>query len=93
MTIRVPAWEASPEMDDNLVSTLDVGGEPVELISLPRPRLLALAKEGLPYAGAAASYILIGVFVNEFMLSWIAGFAWLLLWVWVLPGCVRRLWR
>jgi hypothetical protein len=45
------------------------------------------------YAGAAVSYIAIGVFVNDFMLSWVVGFAWLLLWVWALPAAVRRLRR
>jgi hypothetical protein len=45
------------------------------------------------YAGAAVSYVAIGVFVNDFMLSWVVGFAWLLLWVWALPAAVRRLRR
>jgi hypothetical protein len=42
------------------------------------------------YAGAAVSYITIGIFVNEFVLSWVVAFAWLLLWVWALPALVRR---
>ena len=45
------------------------------------------------YAGAAVSYVAIGVFVNDFMLSWVVVFAWLLLWVWALPAAVRRLRR
>jgi hypothetical protein len=45
------------------------------------------------YSGAAISYITIGVFVNEFVLSWVVAFAWLLLWVWGVPALVRRLRR
>jgi hypothetical protein len=75
-------------MEDELVSTIDVGQHPAEPISLPRVRLSAATKERLLYACAA-----IGVFVTEFALSWIAGFSWLLLWVWGLPSLWRRLRR
>jgi hypothetical protein len=80
-------------MEDELVSSLDVGQRAAEPISLPRIRLSAAAKERLLYAGAAVSYISIGVFVTEFALSWVVGFSWLLLWVWGLPALWRRLRR
>ena len=57
------------------------------------PRVSRRVWEPALYAGAAVSYIAIGVFVNEFVLSWVVAFAWLLLWVWVLPTLVRRLRR
>ena len=57
------------------------------------PRVSRRVWEPALYAGAAVSYITIGVFVNEFVLSWVVAFAWLLLWVWVLPTVVRRLRR
>jgi hypothetical protein len=44
-----------------------------------------------PYAGAAITYIGIGLLNTRFLLSWIVGFAYLLLWVWVIPALVRRL--
>ena len=76
-------------MEDELVSTLDVGQRSAQPISLPRVRVTAAAGERVLYVCAAVSYIAIGVFVNEFMLSWVVGFAWLLVWVWVLPAFVR----
>ena len=51
-----------------------------------RPRVSRRVWEPALYAGAAVSYITIGVFVNEFVLSWVVAFAWLLVWVW---GCRR----
>lgn len=57
------------------------------------PRVSRRVWEPALYAGAAASYITIGVFVNEFVLSWVVAFAWLLLWVWGVPALVRRLRR
>jgi hypothetical protein len=57
------------------------------------PRVSRRVWEPALYAGAAVSYITIGVFVNEFVLSWVVAFAWLLLWVWVLPTLVRKLRR
>jgi hypothetical protein len=80
-------------MDEELVSTIDVGQRPAERISLPRVRLSAAASERLLYAGAALSYVSIGVFVPQFALSWIVGIAWLLLWVWGLPALWQRLRR
>ena len=62
-------------------------------LTLRRLRVSDGAREKLLYAGAAVSYISIGVFVTEFALSWIVGFAWLMLWVWGLPALVRRLRR
>jgi len=57
------------------------------------PRVSRRVWEPCLYVGAAVSYITIGVFVNEFVLSWVVAFAWLLLWVWVLPTLIRRLRR
>jgi len=57
------------------------------------PRVSRRVWEPALYAGAAVSYITIGVFVNEFVLSWVVAFAWLLLWVWGVPALVRRLRR
>ena len=62
-------------------------------LALPRLRISASARERLLYGSAALSYIAIGVFVNEFALSWVVGIAWLMLWVWGLPALVRRLRR
>ena len=62
-------------------------------LSLPSVRISEGTREKLLYAGAAASYVAVGVFVTEFALSWIVGFTWLLLWVWGLPALVRRLRR
>jgi hypothetical protein len=58
-----------------------------------RARVSRRVWEPALYAGAAVSYITIGVFVNEFVLSWVVAFAWLLLWVWGVPALVRRLRR
>ena len=57
------------------------------------PRVSRRVWEPALYAGAAISYVAIGVFVNEFVLSWVVAFTWLLLWVWVLPALARRLRR
>jgi hypothetical protein len=57
------------------------------------PRISRRVWEPCLYAGAAVSYITIGVFVNEFVLSWVVAFAWLLFWVWGLPTLVQRLRR
>jgi hypothetical protein len=62
-------------------------------IALRRIRVSAVTQKRLLYAGAAASYIAIGVFVTEFALSWVVGFSWLLLWVWGVPALVRRVKR
>lgn len=51
----------------------------------------ALLRTSALYLGAGASYVAIGVFFTPFMLSWIIAFAWLLLWVWVVPAVARRL--
>lgn len=60
-------------------------------LALRRAGLSEGAREKLLYAGAAASYITVCVFVTELALSWLVGFAWLLLWVTGLPALVRRL--
>lgn len=62
-------------------------------LSLPSVRISEGTREKLLYAGAAASYVAIGVFVTEFVLSWVIAFAWLLLWVCGIPALVRRLRR
>jgi hypothetical protein len=54
------------------------------------PRVSGRVSEPALYGGAAVSYITIGVFVNEFVLSWVVAFAWLLLWVWGVPALLRR---
>jgi hypothetical protein len=59
----------------------------------PLPHVSRRVWEPALYAWAAVSYITIGVFVNEFVLSWVVAFAGLLLWVWGLPTLVRRLRR
>jgi len=46
-----------------------------------------------PYAAAGVSYVAVGVFFTQFMLSWIVAFAWLELWVWLLPAGCRQLSR
>lgn len=45
------------------------------------------------YLGAGAAYVTIGLFVTEFLRSWIIGFAFLLVCVWLLPALGRRLRR
>ena len=70
---------------------LSAPAEPARSVGRVRPRVSRRVWEPALYAGAAVSYITIGVFVNEFVLSWVVAFAWLLLWVWVLPTLVRRL--
>ena len=43
------------------------------------------------YLAAAAVYVVIGVFLPEFLLSWPVGAGYLLMTVWLLPAAVRRL--
>jgi hypothetical protein len=43
------------------------------------------------YVAAAALYVLIGVLVTDFLLSWIVGAAYLLVVAWLVPVGVRRL--
>ena len=45
----------------------------------------------LVYLSAAAVYILVGVFVVEFMLSFVVAAAYLLIAVWLVPEAIRRL--
>ncbi|HWQ00597.1 MAG TPA: hypothetical protein VN449_00640 [Gaiellaceae bacterium] len=80
-------------MEDELVSAIDVRQRRIRGISLPRVRISSAVGERLLYVGAGVSYISIGVFVTEFALSWVVGFAWLLLWVWGVPALVERLRR
>ena len=80
-------------MEDELISTIDVGQRPAEPLSLPRVRLSAATRERLLYGCAAVSYVSIGVFVTEVALSWVVFFAWLMAWVWGLPALMRRLRR
>ena len=44
-----------------------------------------------PYGGAAVTYVVIGLLNTKFLLSWVVGFAHLLIWVWAIPLLVRRL--
>jgi hypothetical protein len=80
-------------MADEYVPAFEAKRAPSMAVSLPRLRISAQARERLLYAGAAVSFVAIGVFVTEFALSWVAGFSWLLLWVWGLPALWRRLRR
>jgi hypothetical protein len=43
------------------------------------------------YAVAAALYVLIGVFVTDFLLSWFVGAAYLLVVAWLVPVGLRRI--
>ena len=43
------------------------------------------------YAAAAVVYLLIGVLYPTFLLSWVVGAGFLLLFVWVVPAILRRL--
>ena len=85
-----------PDEASSLAIDVDVhaaGKAPPRPAERARPRVSRRVWEPALYAGAAVSYITIGVIVNEFVLSWVVAFAWLLLWVWVLPTLVRRLRR
>ena len=44
-----------------------------------------------PYGCAAVTYVVIGLVNTRFLLSWVVGFSYLLLWVWAIPSLVRRL--
>jgi putative Ca2+/H+ antiporter (TMEM165/GDT1 family) len=43
------------------------------------------------YLAAAAVYVALGVVVPEVLFAWVAGAAFLLLAVWIVPALVRRL--
>jgi hypothetical protein len=96
MGVRVTAVLAAPpnlpSMEGEFVSTISVES-PRRLRSLALPRLSGRALRALPYAGAGISYVAIGVFVTELLLTWFVAFAWLLAWTWGLPTIVRRLRR
>jgi hypothetical protein len=85
-TLHEPQFETQPEPA--------VADKPVLRPVAPVPdafhegwRELAL------YLAAGAAYITIGVFVTEILRSWIVGFGFLLICVWVLPSLAKRLWR
>ena len=86
-----------PDEASSVAIDLDVSpaAAPVRAVARrrARPGVSRRVWEPALYAGAAVSYITIGVFVNEFVLSWVVAFAWLLLWVWGVPALVRRLRR
>lgn len=65
------------------------------VVAAPQARAFPWARARTPvlYGGAAVSYVAIGVFVTEFLLTWVVAFAWLLLWTWLLPAAVRRIFR
>jgi hypothetical protein len=46
---------------------------------------------GLGYVGACAVYVVIGVTVTDFLLSFWVGIAYLLFAAWVFPALVRKL--
>lgn len=50
-------------------------------------------REAALYGAAAGSYIVTGVFFTQVLTFWGIGFAWLLVWVCVLPALVRRVRR
>jgi hypothetical protein len=81
-------------MDDEYLPAISVEYRPsLRSMLLRRLRASERARELALYGGAAISYLAIGVFLTEFVLSWVIAFAWLLLWVWGLPALVRRLRR
>jgi hypothetical protein len=81
-------------MEDKFFPTIRVECPPAwPWASLRDTRVSERTREKLLYAAAGVSYVAVGVFVNEFALSWIVGFSWLMLWVWGLPALVRRLRR
>ena len=84
-----------PDEGSSVAIDLDVPAvaAPARAADRTRPRASRRVWEPALYTGAAISYITIGVFVNEFVLSWVVAFAWLLLWVWGVPALVRRLRR
>ena len=46
----------------------------------------------VPYLGAGALYVALGVWDTRLLLSWAEGIAFLMLTVWAIPALVRR-WR
>jgi hypothetical protein len=81
-------------MEGELVSSAPIEGRWARRAVLLRSiRISESAGEKILYGTAAASYIAVGVFVTEFVLSWVIAFAWLLLWVCGVPALVRRLRR
>jgi hypothetical protein len=80
-------------MEGEFVSTETRVERRPRVLSLPSLRVSEGTREKLLYAGAAVSYVAIGVFVTEFALSWMVGVGWLLLWVWGLPALARRVRR
>ena len=45
------------------------------------------------YLSGGVVYVTLGVVEPSFLLSWVEGAAFLLLWVWLLPAALRRLAR
>jgi hypothetical protein len=58
------------------------------MMRIPTRRQLAVAGG---YAAAAALYVLIGVFVTDFLLSVFVATAYLVLVAWAVPAAVRRM--
>ena len=46
----------------------------------------------LPYLGAGALYVALGVWDTRLLLSWAEGIAFLMVTVWAIPALIRR-WR
>lgn len=57
---------------------------------MPRVRVSPRATEAALYAGAAISYVALGVFFVQLVEVWMVGLAWLLLWAWGVPTLIRR---
>lgn len=55
---------------------------------MPSRRQLTVAAG---YVAAAAVYVALGVWYTDFLFSFFVGLAYLLLVVWLLPLCVRRI--
>lgn len=68
---------------------------------LRRLRAVPRADERLPsweqlavvsgYAAAGALYVVIGILVTDFLLSWLVGVAYLLIVAWLVPVAARRI--
>lgn len=48
-------------------------------------------RAGPLYLAAGAVYVVVGIFLPDFLLSWVVGAGYLLLAVWIVPALVRRL--
>lgn len=72
-------------MVDEAFSTPVLERRRARLFARAASRALAL------YGAAGMSYVALAVFFTQVMLSWVIAFAWLELWVWLIPAVIRRL--